>query len=87
MHDTKSRLTPMTSVCYCGRRNEGPMIVHIGRRNFLSALVGAAVTWPVEVWPQASAKERPLVAWLSGSASKVAALFADDLLVGMRDFG
>jgi hypothetical protein len=63
------------------------MIVHIGRRNFLSALVGAAVTWPVEVWPQASAKERPLVAWLSGSASKVAALFADDLLVGMRDFG
>jgi len=63
------------------------MIVHIGRRNFLSALVGAAVTWPVEVWPQASAKKRPLVAWLSGSASKVAALFADDLLVGMRDFG
>jgi putative ABC transport system substrate-binding protein len=63
------------------------MKVHIGRRKFLSVLGGAAVTWPVEAWSQVSAKERPLVAWLSGSAREVAGLFADDFLDGMRDFG
>jgi ABC-type uncharacterized transport system substrate-binding protein len=62
------------------------MTVHIGRRKFLGALGGAVVTWPVEAW-SVSGNERRLVAWLSGSASKVAALFADDFLGGMRDFG
>jgi len=34
-----------------------------------------------------SAKKRTLVGWLSGSASKVAGLFANDFLDGMRDLG
>ena len=63
------------------------MTVHIGRRKFLGALGGAVVTWPLEAWSQVSATERPLVAWLSGSASKMAGAFADDFLDGMRGFG
>ena len=63
------------------------MIIDIGRRTLLGAMVGAAVTWPIKAWSQSSGKERPRVAWLSGSASKVAKFFADDLLDGMRDFG
>lgn len=63
------------------------MTVHIGRRKFLGALGGGVITWSVEAWSQVSARERPLVAWLSGSASKMAGAFADDFLDGMRDFG
>lgn len=63
------------------------MTVRIGRRKFLGAVGGVAITWPVEAWSQGSAKQRRLVAWLSGSASKVAKFFADDFLDGMRDFG
>ncbi|MGZ5871984.1 MAG: ABC transporter substrate-binding protein [Bradyrhizobium sp.] len=63
------------------------MTVHVGRRKFLSALGGAAAMWPIKAWPQVSAKERPLIAWLSGSAKKVAGVFADDFLDGMRTFG
>jgi putative ABC transport system substrate-binding protein len=36
---------------------------------------------------QDSAKKQALIGWLSGSASKVAGLFADDFLDGMRDLG
>jgi len=50
-------------------------------------MAGAAVTWPVEAWFQSSGSERPRLAWLSGSASKVAKFFAEDFLDGMRDFG
>ena len=60
------------------------MTVWIGRRELLSALGVAAVTWPLA---QVSAKKRTLVGWLSGSASKVAGLFANDFLDGMRDLG
>ena len=63
------------------------MIVHIGRRTFLGAIGGAAVTWPVAVRSQAVATERRSVGWLSGSASKMAKFFADDFLDGMRAFG
>src|ERR1700746_1289513 len=63
------------------------MTVWIGRRELLSALGVAAVTWPFGAWAQVSAKKRTLVGWLSGSASKVAGLFANDLLDGMRDLG
>ena len=63
------------------------MIVYIGRRKFFGALGGAAVAWRSGVWAQVSAKERTLIGWLSGSASKVAGLFADDFLDGMRDLG
>ena len=59
----------------------------IRRRDFITLLGGAAATRPVEVWSQVSAKKRPQIAWLSGSASKVAGLFADDFLDGMRDLG
>ena len=38
-------------------------------------------------WAQASAKERTLIGWLSGSASKVAGLFADDFVEGMLELG
>jgi ABC-type uncharacterized transport system substrate-binding protein len=62
------------------------MTVHIGRRTFLGVM-GAAVMWPVKAWSQSSEKERPLVAWLSGSESKMAGAFADDFLDGMRGFG
>ncbi|MGA8693487.1 MAG: ABC transporter substrate-binding protein [Xanthobacteraceae bacterium] len=47
----------------------------------------AAVSWRVAEWAQASAKERTLIGWLSGSASKVAGLFADDFLAGMQELG
>jgi putative ABC transport system substrate-binding protein len=63
------------------------MAVRIGRRKFLGAAVTLTVSWPVKVWSQVGAKERPRVGWLSGSASKVAKSFADDLLDGMREFG
>jgi putative tryptophan/tyrosine transport system substrate-binding protein len=63
------------------------MIVHLDRRTFLGAMAGAAVTWPVKAWSQSAEKERPRVAWLSGSESKMAGAFADDFLDGMRGFG
>jgi putative tryptophan/tyrosine transport system substrate-binding protein len=63
------------------------MTVYIGKRNFLGALGGAAVAWRSGVWAQVSAKERTLIGWLSGSASKVARLFAEDFLDGMRELG
>jgi putative ABC transport system substrate-binding protein len=63
------------------------MTVWIGRRELLSALGVAAVTWPFGAWAQVSAKKPTLVGWLSGSASKVAGLFANDFLDGMRDLG
>src|SRR5215469_2507716 len=67
--------------------NESSMTVYIGRRKFLGALCGAAVAWRSGLWAQASAKERTLIGWLSGSASKVAGRFAEDFLEGMRDLG
>jgi putative tryptophan/tyrosine transport system substrate-binding protein len=63
------------------------MTVYVGRREFLAALGGAAVAWPFGARAQVSAKKRALIGWLSGSASKVAGLFADDFLDGMRDLG
>ena len=63
------------------------MTIYIGRRKFLGALGGAAVAWRSGLWAQVSAKERTLIGWLSGSASKVAGRFAEDFLEGMRDLG
>jgi putative ABC transport system substrate-binding protein len=63
------------------------MKVRIGRRKFLGVLGGVAAAWPVKAWSQVSVRERPLVAWLSGSARKVAGAFADEFLNGMREFG
>ena len=63
------------------------MTIHVGRREFLGALGGATVTWPLGAWAQLLTKKRTLIAWLSGSASKVAGVFADDFLDGMRDLG
>ena len=63
------------------------MTVYVGRREFLGALGGTIVAWPLGARAQVSAKKRALIGWLSGSASKVAGLFADDLLDGMRDLG
>ena len=63
------------------------MTVYIRRREMLGALGGVAVTWPFPAWAQLSAKERTLIGWLSGSASKVAGVFADDFLSGMRELG
>jgi putative tryptophan/tyrosine transport system substrate-binding protein len=63
------------------------MTVYVGRREFLGALGGTAVTWSFGARAQVSAKRPALIGWLSGSASKVAGLFADDFLDGMRDLG
>ena len=63
------------------------MTVYVGRREFLGALGGTIVAWPLGARAQVSAKKRALIGWLSGSASKVAGLFADDFLGGMRDLG
>ena len=63
------------------------MIVHIGRRTFLGAIGGAALTWPVALRSEIAATERRSVGWLSGSASKMAKFLADDFLHGMREFG
>ena len=62
------------------------MTVYIGRREFLGAL-GTAVTWPFEVRAEVPAKKHALIAWLSGSPSKVASLSTDVFLDGMRDLG
>jgi len=63
------------------------MTVTIGRREFIGALGGAAIAQPFGARAQVPAKKPALIGWLSGSASKVAGLFADDLLDGMRDLG
>ena len=63
------------------------MTVYIGRREFLGALGGTVIAWPFGARAQISAKKRALIGWLSGSESKVAGLFADDFLDGMRDLG
>jgi putative tryptophan/tyrosine transport system substrate-binding protein len=63
------------------------MTVYVGRRKFLGLMGGAAIAWPFAARAQVSVKKRALVCWLSGSASKVAGLFADDFLDGMRDLG
>lgn len=63
------------------------MTGYIGKRKFLGVLGFAAVAWRLGAWAQVSAKERTLIGWLSGSASKVAGLFAEDFLEGMRDLG
>jgi putative tryptophan/tyrosine transport system substrate-binding protein len=62
------------------------MTVYNGKREFLSALGVTAVVWPI-AGAQVLAKKRVLIGWLSGSASEVAGLFADDFLNGMRDLG
>ena len=59
------------------------MIVNVGKRQLLGALGGAAITWRLGAWAQVLAGTRTLIAWLSGSESKVAKLFADDFLDGM----
>jgi putative tryptophan/tyrosine transport system substrate-binding protein len=63
------------------------MRVYIGKRKFLGALGGAAVAWRLNLSAQVSAEPRTLIGWLSGSESKVAGLFAEDFLDGMRDLG
>ena len=62
------------------------MAVYIGRRKFLGAL-GAAVTWPFGALARFSGKKQTLIAWLSGSVSKVAGIGADAFLDGMRELG
>jgi putative tryptophan/tyrosine transport system substrate-binding protein len=63
------------------------MAISTRRREFILALGGAAVAWPFGALAQVSAKKHTLIAWLSGSLSKVAGLFAEDFLEGMRDLG
>jgi ABC-type uncharacterized transport system substrate-binding protein len=63
------------------------MIVYIGRREFLGALAGLAVTWPFGVRAEVPTKKHALIAWLSGSVSKVAGLYIDNFVDGMRGLG
>ena len=49
--------------------------------------LAARSAWPFAARAQDSVKKRPLVGWLSGSASKMAGLFADDFLDGMLGLG
>ena len=60
------------------------MIVYIGRRELLGAVAGLAVTWPFGVRAEVPTKKRALIAWLSGSVSKVAGVYIDDFVDGMR---
>jgi putative tryptophan/tyrosine transport system substrate-binding protein len=53
------------------------------RRDVLSLLGGAAVSWPL----RARAQQRPLVAWLSGGARAASLGFVDAFLQGMRQLG
>jgi putative tryptophan/tyrosine transport system substrate-binding protein len=62
------------------------MTVYIGRREVLGAL-GAAATWPLGALAEVSAKKHALIAWLSGSPSRVASFSTDVFLDGMRDLG
>jgi len=63
------------------------MTVNVGKRRLLGALGGAAITWRLGGWAQVLGETRTLIGWLSGSASKVAKLFADEFLDGMRERG
>jgi putative ABC transport system substrate-binding protein len=56
------------------------------RRDILSLLGGAAVSWPVGARGQVSST-RPLIAWLSGGARPASLGFVDAFLQGMRDLG
>ena len=53
------------------------------RRDVLTVLGGAAVSWPL----RARAQQRPLVAWLSGGARAASLGFVDAFLQGMRQLG
>jgi putative tryptophan/tyrosine transport system substrate-binding protein len=63
------------------------MTISIGRREFLGALGGSAVAWPFGARAQVFTKKRALIAWLSGSVSKVAGLYINNFVDGMRDLG
>jgi putative tryptophan/tyrosine transport system substrate-binding protein len=86
-HNAQLTLVLSFLLSYGARTQRGPDDSLIGRREFLGALGGTAVAWPFGVRAQVSAKKRALIGWLSGSESKVAGLFADDFLDGMRDLG
>src|SRR5215831_16914065 len=67
---------------------EGSMTGHIGRREFITLLGGAAATWPLMARAQVSAKRRPLIAWLSGGiATGPAGTYPAHFLDGMRELG
>jgi len=56
------------------------------RREFITALGGAAAAWPLAAVAQVSTK-RPLIAWLSLGERTASWAFVEAFLHGMRDFG
>ena len=56
------------------------------RREFITLLGGAAVTWPLAARAQPVTK-RPLIAWLSGGSQNGSWVFVQAFLQGMRDHG
>src|SRR5690349_6689170 len=61
------------------------MATHIGRREAIAALGGAAA-WPITARAQQPAK-RPLIAWLSGGERTASWGFVEAFLQGMREYG
>jgi putative ABC transport system substrate-binding protein len=62
------------------------MVIGIGRRQFISALGGATVAWPLAAWAQTqrSARIGYIGAWYSPSAGEI---LLDSFRHGMREYG
>jgi putative ABC transport system substrate-binding protein len=60
------------------------MAIEIGRRNFISALGGVAVTWPLGAPAQQS---MPVVGFISGGAAEADARFAAAFRKGLNETG
>src|SRR5215467_14563687 len=65
---------------------EGSMTGHIGRRDFITLLGGAAAAWPCNGLAQSSPK-RPLIGFLGGSSKSSGARYYSGFPLGMRDLG
>jgi putative tryptophan/tyrosine transport system substrate-binding protein len=66
---------------------EGHMINHIGRREFMVSLGGAAAVWPVVARAQQRADRVRRIAWLGLGRSDEPSPYVDSLRAGLRDLG